>query len=300
MGNASGKEDGGNNNPSGVGFEEGQFHGGNGAQHMEESQSSAHVSYHAHGGSSEMMSQSPPQHNPTAARYPLMFSPQVPMVPLQRPDEMDIPSHAWLQNATDYEDNFEEGIPTMITWSYGGKEVALEGSWDNWKTRKRLQRSGKDFTIMTVLPSGVYHYRFLVDGQWRYIPDLPWAHDDMGNAYNILDLKDYVPEDLESIAGFEPPQSPDSSYNNSNLDSEDFAKEPPLVPPHLQMTLLNVPSSSSSSMDSQSSLSRPPHVVLNHLYVRKGKSGQSVVALGSTHRFLSKYVTVVLYKSLQR
>lgn len=29
----------------------------------------------------------------------------------------------------------EKGIPTMITWNYGGKDVAVEGSWDNWKSR---------------------------------------------------------------------------------------------------------------------------------------------------------------------
>ncbi|XP_040964281.1 SNF1-related protein kinase regulatory subunit beta-1-like [Gossypium hirsutum] len=52
-----------------------------------------------------------------------------------------------------------------------------------------LQRCGKDFTIMKVLPSGVYQYRFIVDGQWRYAPDLPWAQDGTGNANNILDLQ---------------------------------------------------------------------------------------------------------------
>lgn len=29
----------------------------------------------------------------------------------------------------------ENGIPTMITWSHGGHEVAIEGSWDGWKTK---------------------------------------------------------------------------------------------------------------------------------------------------------------------
>lgn len=52
-----------------------------------------------------------------------------------------------------------------------------------------LQRSGKDFTLMKVLPAGVYQYRFFVDGQWRYAPELPWAQDDSGNAYNVLDLQ---------------------------------------------------------------------------------------------------------------
>ncbi|XP_077211241.1 SNF1-related protein kinase regulatory subunit beta-2 [Tasmannia lanceolata] len=258
--------------------------------------SGAHVSYHAQRGSPEPMGQSPP-HSPMAAQSPLMFTPQVPMVPLQRPDELHMPTPAWMQDTAEYEDMFcEQGIPTMITWSHGGKEVAVQGSWDNWKTKKPLQKSGKDFTIMKVLPSGVYQYRFIVDGEWKYIPDIPWMHDDLGNAYNILDLQDYVPEALESIAGFEPPQSPESSYNNLPLVSEDFAKEPPGVPPHLNMTLLNMP----SNVDSPNPLSRPPHVVLNHLYMQKGKSGQSLVALGTTHRFLAKYVTVVLYKSLQR
>lgn len=55
--------------------------------------------------------------------------------------------------------------------------------------RMPLQRSGKDFTIMKVLPSGVYQYRFIVDGQWRYAPDMPWDQDETGNAYNILDLQ---------------------------------------------------------------------------------------------------------------
>lgn len=110
-------------------------------------------------------------------------------------------------------------------------------------------------------------------------------------------MQDYVPEDIQSISGFEPPQSPDNSYSNLLLGAEDYSKEPPVVPPHLHMTLLNLPA---VNPDIPSPLPRPQHVILNHLYMQKGKSGPSVVALGSTHRFLAKYVTVVLYKSLQR
>ncbi|KAJ4881144.1 5'-AMP-activated protein kinase beta-2 subunit protein [Raphanus sativus] len=244
----------------------------------------------------ELMGQSPPQ-SPRATQSPLMFAPQVPVLPLQRPDEIHIPNPSWMQSPSYEEACNEQGIPTMITWCHGGKEIAVEGSWDNWKTRSRLQRSGKDFTIMKVLPSGVYEYRFIVDGQWRHAPELPLARDDAGNTFNLLDLQDYVPEDIESISGFEPPQSPEASYSSLLLGAEDYSKEPPLVPPHLQMTLLNLPP---ASPDIPSPLPRPQHVILNHLYMQKGKSGPSVVALGSTHRFLAKYVTVVLYKSLQR
>lgn len=42
---------------------------------------------------------------------------------------------------------------------------------------------------MKVLPPGVYQYRFIVDGEWRYAPDTQWVHDDLGNTYNILDVQ---------------------------------------------------------------------------------------------------------------
>lgn len=43
---------------------------------------------------------------------------------------------------------------------------------------------------MKALPSGVYHYRFMVDGEWKHAPDVPWMIDqETGNVYNILDLQ---------------------------------------------------------------------------------------------------------------
>eukprot|EP00268_Persea_americana_P002275 TRINITY_DN10677_c0_g1_i3.p1 TRINITY_DN10677_c0_g1~~TRINITY_DN10677_c0_g1_i3.p1 ORF type:complete len:142 (-),score=30.16 TRINITY_DN10677_c0_g1_i3:302-727(-) len=82
----------------------------------------------------------------------------------------------------------EEGILTIITWSYGGKDVSVKGSWDNWTSRKFLQRSGKDHSILLVLPTGVYQYTFIVDGEWRYSPDLPSMADEMGCITNLLDV----------------------------------------------------------------------------------------------------------------
>ncbi|KAK9065243.1 hypothetical protein SSX86_016626 [Deinandra increscens subsp. villosa] len=283
MGNTNGREDGGvdGGSTSSIGNDV-VAHDGNSVART--------------GDDNDFMAHSPPP-SPRVSGSPLMFTPQVPVAPLQRPDEMQS-SNSWMHNSSSYEDMVtEQGIPTMITWSYDGKEVAVEGSWDNWKTRKSLQRSGKDFIILKVLPSGVYQYRFIVDGQWRYSPDVPSIKDEAGNTYNILDLQEYVPEDIESISGFEPPRSPDSSYSNLQLGCEDYAKEPPLVPPHLQMTLLNAPL---PHMENPPLSSRPQHVVINHLYMQKGRSSDSVVALGSTHRFLSKYVTVVLYKSIHQ
>ena len=54
--------------------------------------------------------------------------------------------------------------------------------------RKMLQRSGKDHSILLVLPSGIYHYKFIVDGEQRYIPDLPFVADETGHVCNLLDV----------------------------------------------------------------------------------------------------------------
>nr|CAB3500993.1 unnamed protein product [Digitaria exilis] len=108
----------------------------------------------------------------------------------------------------------------------------------------------------------------------------------MGNA-------DFVPESVESVAEFVPPPSPDSSYSFQAPEDKDFAKEPPALPSQLHLGVLN-------SQNSEESCARPQHIVLNHLFIEKGWGAHPLVALGLTHRFESKYVTVVLYKPIER
>ncbi|KAF2292444.1 hypothetical protein GH714_022837 [Hevea brasiliensis] len=195
------------------------------------------------------------------------------MVPLPGPSEMmHVHNNALAHYVTDSRDAFSEKLnAVIITWSYGGRQIAVTGSWDKWN-------------------KGVFRYRFIVDDQLRYASDLPWECDDSGTVYNILDVQEDVPENPESLSEFETPPSPVTSYNNESLDNYDFSKQPPDIPPQLQLTLLNV----RSAAESHQSLPKPRHAVLNHLYIQNNR-GQPV-ALGSTHRFLQKYVTVVLYK----
>ncbi|KAL6975503.1 hypothetical protein U1Q18_024299 [Sarracenia purpurea var. burkii] len=53
-------------------------------------------------------------------------------------------------------------------------------------------------------------------------------------------------------------------------------------------------------MDGSETLEKPLAAALNHLYIQKGHIGQSLVALSSSHRFRSKYVTAVLYKPVKK
>ena len=34
-----------------------------------------------------------------------------------------------------------------------------------------MMRSGKDFVAIKLLPPGVYQYKFIVDGEWKYAPE---------------------------------------------------------------------------------------------------------------------------------
>ncbi|ONK61506.1 uncharacterized protein A4U43_C08F30610 [Asparagus officinalis] len=239
---------------------------------------------------------SPPE-SPRRSQSPFLFAPQVPIAPLQRPDASPPAfNHLWMNDDHGHSDTpTPKGIPTLISWNYGGNEVAVEGSWDNWKSRRALHRSGKDHSILLVLPSGIYHYKFIVDGEFRHIPDLPFFTDENGQISNILDVNDIIPENIESVKEFEPPPSPFTSYAHPYPEEEEFAKDPPALPPQLHLNSLGPENS-----DDESDSVKPQHVILNHLFIEKGWAARSVVALGLTHRYRSKYVTVVLYKPLQK
>ncbi|KAL8195413.1 hypothetical protein R6Q57_025816 [Mikania cordata] len=199
-------------------------------------------------------------------------------------------------------DEYESGhqvklIPAVISWIHGGTNVAIEGSWDNWMTRELLSGSGSDFAIVKVLNVGVYYYRFVVDGKWTYASDLPHEHDDLGNVFNVLDLKEIYPENEERVQEPECQSSPVSSYNNAVFTLQDFGEKLPELPPLLQQMPLNQPS---SSKNIQQHLHKPLSANLNHLYVKRDDNNQPVVALGSSQRFRSKFVTTVLYKPFKK
>eukprot|EP00250_Pteridium_aquilinum_P001542 c11737_g1_i2 orf=111-1148(+) len=213
---------------------------------------------------------------------------------------------SWLHPSQKNEEfQVQSQVATLIEWKYGGSDVFLEGSWDDWHTRVPLQRIGKDFALLKFLPEGVYHYKFLVDGEWRHAPDLPCMFDEKGNGINILDVQDCSPENLDGIVDFEAPASPKSSYDSPFPGPEDYSKDPPLLPSQLhhnsELEQAYQHPISSSIAGSSISSTRPQHVVLNHLFVETRKAASSpVLTLGFTQRFRSKYMTVILHKPVRR
>jgi hypothetical protein len=190
-----------------------------------------------------------------------------------------------------------------------------------------MHRNGKDFTVIKLMQPGVYQarsalslrlrllatlahisapsslpltlrclaaaqYKFIVDGEWKYAPEQPAMYDERGNVNNVVEVCEYTPENLDNLHSFAPPSSPPRSYDCGGPAADDFAKEPPTAPPQLHLTLLNVP----PLADAPNILPRPQHVILNHMYSEKSRHAKGAVVLGATHRYRSKYITVVMYK----
>lgn len=61
--------------------------------------------------------------------------------------------------------------------------------------------------LLCLLPP---QYKFIVDGDWKYDPNQPAMYDEIGNVNNVIEVQEYVPENLENVSGFDPPPSPPS------------------------------------------------------------------------------------------
>lgn len=51
-------------------------------------------------------------------------------------------------------------------------------------------------------------YKFIVDGEWKYAPDMAAMHDERGIINNVVEVQEYIPDHLDSLQCFEPPPSP--------------------------------------------------------------------------------------------
>ena len=61
-------------------------------------------------------------------------------------------------------------------------------------------------------------YKFIVDGEWRYAAEQTAMYDELGNVNNVLEVQEYIPENLESLSSFDPPPSPVSRCCHARWD----------------------------------------------------------------------------------
>ncbi|KAI8329303.1 hypothetical protein BC941DRAFT_518804 [Chlamydoabsidia padenii] len=229
----------------------------------------------------------------------------------------------------DKQTSTELGVPTIITWTQGGNNVYVTGTFNGWKHKIKLVKSTHDFNTVVDLPLGTHRLKFIVDDEWKCSNDMETATDPDGNLVNYLQVmdeeddlgqdalfnttlnhdgrttptEDYtttIPQELLTLS--EAMQQPtetkkdgmDPQQKKTILEWERKQPQPPSLPPHLEKILLN---SQAVSDEDNSVLPVPNHVTLNHLYACSIKD--HVMALSTTTRYRKKYVTTMYYRPVQ-
>lgn len=267
-----------------------------GASQQQQRQHAQHTA--AHGGAQRAPRGPSPSSPRQSFADALSLAPQVPTTPLPRSikekhKSARLPDHASVigfpgQPALQ---------PAVITWRFDGQHIRVYGSWDKFSTYTELQSTRTaaneqvEKNCVKLLPPGVHEYVFVVDGHKRYAPDQPAVvKEPQGEVLNVLQIVEVETQMQE--AEEPPPPSPPESYTCPDPVLDDFSKEPTPIPPQLPMTLLNV----SPFPQHPSLLPRPLHVLLNHVYVDKPTYVSGVIALGVTHRYRSKFTSLVIFK----
>ncbi|KAA8499601.1 SNF1-related protein kinase regulatory subunit beta-2 [Porphyridium purpureum] len=218
-------------------------------------------------------------------------------------------------------------VPTVFTWSHGGNQVFVTGAWDHWQSKAQMHRAGNEYMVILSLQCGRFQYKFIVDGEWRHCASQPTERDEHGNVNNMVEVRPHVSEfDLPDIqTGLRRPPSPIESYDFSMPAPEEYAIDPPQLPPHYHSVVLNQSASSVAAQQKnmhatavvrspasgvdlafiQNSGELPPdastcevpnHVSIRHLYTAsKTHAEEEVQVVGITRRYRDKFITMVLY-----
>lgn len=67
------------------------------------------------------------------------------------------------------EDTEEDVVPTVFRWEHGGRQVYIQGTFNNWERQIPMHRSGNDFTYIHNLKRGKHAFKFIVDDEWRCV-----------------------------------------------------------------------------------------------------------------------------------
>lgn len=200
---------------------------------------------------------------------------------------------------TDWSD--DDTVPTVFRWEHGGRDVYITGTFNNWSRQIPMHRSGNDFTYIHNLKRGKHAYKFIVDQEWRFSPDLATVADIEGRINNFIDVTSFEAYTGDTnfeketaaadCADFSAGDDDASEVFSSTIPDvyDNYTKEPPPLPPHLRHIILNKP----PQLRDTAALPVPQHVALNHLYCTAIRDNTMV--LGITQRYKTKFVTTVYY-----
>ena len=80
----------------------------------------------------------------------------------------------------------EEGRKVSFFWKDEGKVVFLTGTFTNWRNHIPMMKRGGEFVAELELKPNIYHYKYIVDGEWKYSKKDKFEVDNNGNINNVL------------------------------------------------------------------------------------------------------------------
>ena len=84
-------------------------------------------------------------------------------------------------------------VPTVFRWEHGGRTAYITGTFNNWERQIPMHRSGNDFSYVHNLERGKHAFKFVIDDEWRFAPDLPTVADVEGRINNFIDVTTFAP-----------------------------------------------------------------------------------------------------------
>jgi hypothetical protein len=124
-------------------------------------------------------------------------------------------------------------IPTAFTWHFGGTNVYVLGDWDCWQRHIPLCHSGWEFSAIIPLFPGRFHYKFSVDGKWKYAPTHKIEEDFQGTFNNIVEIERLKKYFYQNESLLESRIYPNPGIKGCKFPKfENYNKNAPNIPPH--------------------------------------------------------------------
>ncbi|TFJ85407.1 hypothetical protein NSK_003366 [Nannochloropsis salina CCMP1776] len=124
--------------------------------------------------------------------------------------------------AVDGDDREDDVVPTVFRWEHGGRQVYIQGTFNNWERQIPMHRSGNDFMYIHNLKRGKHAFKFIVDDEWRFAPDQLTVADVEGRINNFIDVTHFKPFNEDSST-LDIARKEEELYGTSYPDIEEYS-----------------------------------------------------------------------------
>jgi hypothetical protein len=220
-------------------------------------------------------------------------------------------------------------VPTHFEWKEDGHVVYVTGSFCNWGQKFLMNKVNNRFEVDIDLIRGVYQYKYIIDGNWKFSKHHPSCNDGRGNINNIIDTTHYPlpvvkeknikfnkgpPETTREMESKNDASKPDVEIYNSLIPTKNDLYVDALLCPTNYKEYYNINHISNQHAigkeeyfvkednpifydnSSYRSISVPPHIFLNHLSSAKVNNRKGILFNSSSQRVRNKYCTIIYYK----